>query len=85
MIEGSYLERHRYVGTARRNGVEMPFRGWANPLHLYFDAMEQAGLLVEALREPGMPQASIDADPAEARWARVPNFLFLRALKPAVR
>jgi hypothetical protein len=51
-------------------------------LHVYFEALEGAGLLVEALREPGPPQASVDADPAEARWARVPNFLFFRALKP---
>jgi ubiquinone/menaquinone biosynthesis C-methylase UbiE len=82
VVEGSYLARHRFIGSACRNGVEMPFRGWANPLHPYFDALEAAGLLVEALREPEPLAETIEMDPAEARWARIPNFLFLRAVKP---
>ena len=59
----------------------MPFRGWANPLHLYFDALEAFGLLVEALREPGPSPEWVEHDPAEGRWARIPNFLFFRAIK----
>jgi hypothetical protein len=34
---------------------------------------EEAGLLIEAIREP--------ADPAGGRWARVPMFLMWRAVK----
>ncbi len=60
----------------------MQFWGWASPLHTYFDALEASGLLVEAVREPGPPAESVQRDPAEGRWARVPNFLFFRAMKP---
>jgi ubiquinone/menaquinone biosynthesis C-methylase UbiE len=45
-----------------------------------FEAREPgARFVLEALREPGAPPEAIAADPAEERWARVPNFLWLRA------
>ena len=43
------------------------------PLEDYAGALEAAGLLIEAIREP--------ADPAGGRWARVPMFLMWRAVK----
>jgi hypothetical protein len=70
----------------------MHFRGWSLPMQDYVDALRSAGLLVEALREPGLPSTNADhdlADPAIAnrspsavrRWERIPAFLFIRAIK----
>ena len=78
VIEGSYLGSRVFEAVFRRNGVDMPFAGWAHPLEAYFQAFEQAGLVVEALREPGSTPENVERDPADGRWARIPNFLFLR-------
>jgi SAM-dependent methyltransferase len=78
VISGSYLGSRRFEAVFRRNGVNMPFAGWAHPLEAYFEAFEAAGLVLEALREPASTPEMIDRDPAEARWGRIPNFLFLR-------
>lgn len=72
VFEGSYLEPHGYVDRVERDGLRMVFTGCHRPLEHYFTALEEAGLLVEKLREvPG------DDD----RWHRVPLFLDLRAVK----
>ena len=78
VIEGSYLGSRRFEAVYRRNGIDMPFAGWAHPLEAYFEAFEAAGLVVEAMREPASTPEMVERDPAEARWARVPNFLLLR-------
>jgi len=78
--------------VVERNGVRMHFRGWSMPLQTYADALHSAGLLIEALREPGLPSANADSDlanpanasagpSAERRWERIPAFLFIRAIK----
>ena len=51
------------------------------PLEAYFLALEKVGLLVEALRELGLPEGAIVSE-AERRWQRLPLFLHLRALRP---
>ena len=51
------------------------------PLQAYADAIAQAGLLIELLREPAVPEAAIVA-PRSRRWQRVPLFLHARAVKP---
>ena len=79
VIEGSYLGPRRWLEfptTVERGGLQMNFSGWAYPLEAYFAAMERAGLMTQAIREP----APDDADP---RWRRVPMFLMWRALKGA--
>jgi hypothetical protein len=50
----------------------MTFSGWAYPLQSYFVALEAAGFLVERLREPPAPEQSVERDPPEHRWQRVP-------------
>ncbi len=52
------------------------------PLERYFSALEQAGFLVEALREVTVDQGSL-REPRDPRWWRIPLFLHVRALKPA--
>jgi SAM-dependent methyltransferase len=83
VIEGSYFGRRRYEGTFERDGLTITFRGWVHSLAGYLGALEDAGLLVEALREPAIPDGLVARrGPRSARWRRVPNFLYLRAVKP---
>ena len=72
----SYLESRPFETTEERDGVRMTFRGWTHSFEDYSRALESAGLVIEAVREPpGAPEL-------DARWRRVPMFLMLRALKP---
>jgi SAM-dependent methyltransferase len=73
VISEPYLERRWMDVPIERDGLEFTFAGWCYPLEAYMRALEDAGLVVEAIREP--------ADPAGGRWARVPMFLMWRALK----
>jgi SAM-dependent methyltransferase len=84
VIDQPYLERRRYEGTFEREGLPpFTFRGWVYPLETYSRALEDAGLVLEALREPGAPEAEIRARPAVGRrWRTFPNFLMFRAAKP---
>jgi SAM-dependent methyltransferase len=77
VIEGSYFGRRRVEIPEERDGLAITFRGWAYPLEAYTRALEEAGFLIEALREP--PYAAPDG--RSNRWERVPIFLQLRALK----
>jgi hypothetical protein len=61
----------------------MTFRGWAYPLESYSRAFEEAGLLIEVVREPPAPEDAVVRDLSERRWQRLPNFLMLR-LMPAI-
>jgi SAM-dependent methyltransferase len=83
VIEGSYFGRRRFEGTFERDGLTMTFRGWVYALEDYFRALEDAGFLVEAVREPRIPDALAKRrGPRAERWKRLPNFLYVRAVKP---
>jgi SAM-dependent methyltransferase len=81
MIEGSYLEAHPYASRVDRDGLSMTFSSHHYPLGTYFEAMQAAGFVVEALREVPVGVASSDA-PRHERWRRLPLFLNVRAVKP---
>lgn len=82
VIPGSYLGRRRFEGTFERDGLTMTFRGWAYPLEAYSRALEEAGLVIERLREPSASEASrVRYGPSEERWRRIPLFLQLLARK----
>ena len=81
VIEGSYLETSYYTDKLERDGLTMTFTSAHRPLEAYVEALAGAGLLIERLREPGVPEAAI-GQPATRRWQRLPLFLHLRALKP---
>jgi SAM-dependent methyltransferase len=81
VIEGSYLEKRDFEETFERAGLEITFSGWAYPLEAYFRALEEAGFLVEMLREPPVPVDATEEDESERRWQRLPMFLQVRALK----
>ena len=74
VVRGSCLESAVYEETFERDGLRMTFRSRTYPLGGYARALEGAGFLIEALREPAA---------ADGRWSRVPGFLMLRAVKPA--
>jgi len=81
VIEGSYLAPGYYDETFERAGLSIRFRSRTYPLERYAKALESAGFLIERLLEPARLDAVVTDDPAEARWQRVANFLFLRAVK----
>jgi SAM-dependent methyltransferase len=68
VIEGSYLQPERYVDTVVSDGLTVTFHGEHRPLQAYTEALADAGLVIERLREPTSP------DPAKP-WRRVPLFL----------
>jgi SAM-dependent methyltransferase len=80
VIAGSYLGRHRVDELFERDGLQMRFTGWRHPIEAYARALEDAGLLIDRLREPAAPAT---ARPGHERWRRLPNFLHLRAVKVA--
>jgi len=79
-IAGSYLERSYYADNVIRDGLKMTFVSAHRPLEAYIGALADAGLLVERLREPDVPEHAITA-PRGRRWQRIPLFLHVRALK----
>jgi SAM-dependent methyltransferase len=82
IISGSYLGRHRFEDTFERDGLQITFSGWRYALEEYARALENAGLLIERLREPAAPAAALTTRPGYERWQRLPNFLHLRAFRP---
>jgi SAM-dependent methyltransferase len=78
VIEGNYLRSFSYSDTVERDGLAMTFHSQHRPFETYFSALEEAGFLVEALREPSIPENAIVSG-ASRRWQRLPLFLHLRA------
>jgi SAM-dependent methyltransferase len=81
VIEGNYLKSGSFDETFERAGLIMRFRGLTHPIEAYARALEDAGLLIDRLREPAQRDAAVASDPAEARWQRLPMFLFIRAVR----
>lgn len=81
VIEGDYLRPFTFSDTVERAGLTMTFHSRHRPLEAYFAALQDAGLLVEALREPAIPEHAIESDNSR-RWQRLPLFLQVRARRP---
>jgi SAM-dependent methyltransferase len=80
VIDGSYVSEFRYSDHLERDGLAMTFHSVHRPLEAYARALEDAGLLIETIREPAWM-----SPPGKARftgWDRLPVFCFLRAVKP---
>jgi SAM-dependent methyltransferase len=75
VVQGSYLGKRRFEGTFERDGLTITFHGWCYALGDYARALEDAGFMIERMREPSVTME----DP---RHDRMPLFLHLRALKP---
>ena len=74
-IEGLYLRERRFERLVDRDGYRVLLAAIHHPLEAYSRALEDAGFLLEALRDPV-------AVPEWPRWRRVPLFLHVRAVKP---
>jgi SAM-dependent methyltransferase len=81
VIGGAYLGRHRFEDTFERDGLQVIFAGWRYSLEEYARALEDAGLLIDRVREPPAPARALTVRPGYERWQRLPNFLHLRAIK----
>jgi SAM-dependent methyltransferase len=80
VIAGSYLDLFRYSDHVERDGLAMTFHSDHRPLEAYFRALEETGFLVEAVREPRVPDSALRSERSE-RWQRVPLFLHVRAVR----
>ena len=84
VISGSYLEDRvpEYAGQlVERDGLRMTFHSLRFTLEEYSKALEDAGLVIEAMREPPAPATAVIDSPSKQRWRRLPNFLMLRAAR----
>jgi SAM-dependent methyltransferase len=76
---GGYIRSMRHAIVAVRDGLEMTFHMEHRPLETYSAALEAAGLVIEALREPVPDEDAIALDESMVKHRTVPNFLHLRA------
>ena len=81
VIKGDYLATFATSDAVERDGLSMTFHSEHRPIETYFRALEEAGLVVEALREPKVPDDAVVSESGR-RWQRVPLFLHLRARRP---
>jgi SAM-dependent methyltransferase len=75
VLDGPYFQTRRITAWARGEGLEMRFQGWRRPLTAYTRPLEDAGLRIEAIREPRTTLR-------DGTVATIPYHLWLRALKP---
>lgn len=76
VLDRSYFDTERFSELAQRNGLSMLFQGWSHPLTAFTRPMADAGLVIEAIREPRWVNADGTTHP-------LPFHLWFRALRPA--
>ena len=81
LISGSYLEESYYVDEIERDDARLLLESVHRPIQAYADALADAGLLIERVREVALPEHA-DTKPHSPRWRRIPLFLHVRAVKP---
>jgi SAM-dependent methyltransferase len=79
VIEESYWDARPHEYNTDRGGLELTFWQMHRPLGLYTGALEDAGLAIEALREPRPEE---DAASQLGSLRLMPVFLHVRAVKP---
>jgi SAM-dependent methyltransferase len=75
----AYPETFRFVEAATRDGLTMTFHSEHRSFETYFDALERAGFVVEALREPVPSDELLESVPRMRRQQRFPWYLNVRA------
>lgn len=75
IIRDAYTEARHYTTTRTRDGLSMTYHGIHRPLLAYTEALADAGLVIERLRE----QTTDDPDD---KWYRIPLFLHIVASRP---
>lgn len=81
-IECSYLETQRRTFTWDRYGVNLTFHSYRYSLESYTRSLEDAGFLIEALREPVPEPSFVEGRAHHGRAWRIPHLLLIRAVKP---
>jgi SAM-dependent methyltransferase len=76
-----YRGRRRYDEWFERGDAKIRCVYWYYPLEGYTRALEDAGFLIEAFREPPVDKSRFA--PRGERRLRIPNFLLIRTVKPA--
>jgi len=76
--QAPYFTDHSYAEVRDRGGLRMTFTDRHRPLQDYSRALESAGLVIEALREPVPDDAHVAAHPEVGVWRERPAFLLLR-------
>jgi SAM-dependent methyltransferase len=74
VVTGSYLESWRREDEVARDGLAIRFMFEHRPVDRYARALEDAGFVIERLRE-----VTGGTDVQGARWERIPLFLHVRA------
>jgi SAM-dependent methyltransferase len=77
-----YFEPFSYRASAEREGLQVELPTGYHPLSAYFEAMEQAGLLVYSLHEPVPDADVVRSHPAMAWCLKVPCMLIIGARRP---
>lgn len=80
VVRGSYIEPSYYADSVARDGLEISFVSAHRPIQAYVDALADAGLVVERLREVAIPDHAL-RDESSRRCQRLPIFLHVRAVK----
>jgi SAM-dependent methyltransferase len=73
----NYFEHQRAADSVETNGLTMTFESIDRPLEYYTRALERAGFVIEALREPRPDEAAVRAEPRLASALHRPFFLHL--------
>jgi SAM-dependent methyltransferase len=81
VIRESYFEPEAKLWESDRDGIRMTFWDRSLPLERLSRACEDAGLAIEAIREPRPSAEFVAAHPLAERRLRVPLFLHTRAVK----
>src|SRR5262249_5260744 len=73
VAEDSYFGRNRFEVVAARDGLQMHFAAWSQPLQTYMAALEGTDFAISALREPIPAVAAVFTH--WEQWTRIPLFL----------
>ena len=79
-LDGPYFEERRVELISDRGGIRIDFASLHRPLDAWTRALHESGFALEALREHPYPR-ELWKDEAAERWARIPLFLHVRAVK----
>lgn len=80
VLDWPYFDERRFDLISDRGGIRIDFASLHRPLDAWMRALAAAGFAIEALREPAYPR-ELWKDEAGERWARIPLFLHVRAVK----
>jgi len=80
-IDGSYFERREFMVADEVEGVRVEMYSEHRPLEGYTLALEGAGFVIEALREPQPFEDDVHSDGSgiSEKWRRIPLVLHVRA------